>query len=65
MRAARSFDIPFSFNASYCFSFFTLGLLSGTSIPPFAAWLPGGERLETEATAEHGKAAGLQSRTCP
>jgi hypothetical protein len=29
--AARSFDIPFSFNASYCFSFFTLALLLGTS----------------------------------
>jgi hypothetical protein len=28
--AARSLDIPFSFRASYCFSFFTLGLLSGT-----------------------------------
>jgi hypothetical protein len=29
--AARSLDIPFSFSASYCFSFFTLGLLSGTA----------------------------------
>ena len=27
--AARSFDIPLSFSASYCFSFFTLGLLPG------------------------------------
>jgi DNA topoisomerase I len=27
--AARSFDMPFSFSASYCFSFFTLGRLSG------------------------------------
>jgi hypothetical protein len=27
--AARSLDIPFSFRASYCFSFLTLGLLSG------------------------------------
>jgi hypothetical protein len=27
--AARSFDIPLSFSASYCFSFFTLGRLSG------------------------------------
>jgi hypothetical protein len=27
--AARSLDIPFSLSASYCFSFFTLGLLSG------------------------------------
>ena len=30
--AARSFDIPFSFRASYCFSFFTLGRSSGTVI---------------------------------
>jgi hypothetical protein len=29
MRAARSFDIPLSFNASYCFSFFTFELLFG------------------------------------
>ena len=27
--AARSFDIPLSFNASYCFSFFTFELLFG------------------------------------
>jgi hypothetical protein len=27
--AARSFDIPFSFSFSYCFSFFTLGRLFG------------------------------------
>ena len=27
--AARSFDMPLSFSASYCFSFLTLGLLSG------------------------------------
>ena len=27
--AARSFDIPFSFNFSYCFSFLTLGRLPG------------------------------------
>jgi hypothetical protein len=25
IRAARSFDMPLSFSASYCFSFFTLG----------------------------------------
>jgi hypothetical protein len=25
IRAARSFDIPFSFSFSYCFSFLTLG----------------------------------------
>ena len=29
IRAARSFDIPFSFSFSYCFSFFTLGRLLG------------------------------------
>jgi hypothetical protein len=29
MRAARSFDIPFSFSRSYCFSFLTLGRLLG------------------------------------
>src|SRR5919109_2804324 len=36
IRAARSFDIPLSFRASYCFSFLTLGLLSGIrpSFPP-------------------------------
>jgi len=28
--AARSFDIPFSFNASYCFSFLTFARLLGT-----------------------------------
>jgi hypothetical protein len=33
IRAARSFDIPFSFNFSYCFSFFTLGLLFGMNPP--------------------------------
>jgi len=27
--AARSFDIPFSFSFSYCFSFLTLGRLLG------------------------------------
>src|SRR5436305_6266132 len=29
MRAARSFDIPFSFSFSYCFSFLTPGRLFG------------------------------------
>jgi hypothetical protein len=29
MRAARDFDIPLSFRASYCFSFLTLGRLFG------------------------------------
>jgi hypothetical protein len=29
--AARSFDMPFSFSRSYCFSFLTLGRLSGTA----------------------------------
>jgi hypothetical protein len=31
IRAALAFDIPFSLSASYCFSFFTLGRLSGTA----------------------------------
>src|SRR3954470_5896679 len=31
--AARSLDMPLSFRASYCFSFFTLALLLGTSAP--------------------------------
>ena len=31
--AARSFDIPLSFNASYCFSFFTFALLLGIADP--------------------------------
>jgi hypothetical protein len=36
IRAARSFDIPCFFQASYCFSFSTLGRLSGiaTSLSP-------------------------------
>src|SRR4029079_17309611 len=34
--AARSFDIPLSFSASYCFSFFTFALLLGTATPFFA-----------------------------
>ena len=34
IRAARSFDIPLSFRASYCFSFLTLGRLSGIAAPP-------------------------------
>jgi hypothetical protein len=33
IRAARSFDIPFSFSFSYCFSFLTLGLLLGITTP--------------------------------
>jgi hypothetical protein len=33
IRAARSFDIPFSFSFSYCFSFLTLGRLLGISDP--------------------------------
>jgi hypothetical protein len=35
IRAARSFDIPFSFSFSYCFSFLTLARLFG-----IAALLP-------------------------
>jgi hypothetical protein len=31
--AARSFDIPLSFSASYCFSFFTFARFAGTSQP--------------------------------
>jgi DNA-binding transcriptional ArsR family regulator len=34
IRAARSFDIPLSFSASYCFSFFTFDLLLGITHPP-------------------------------
>jgi hypothetical protein len=53
--AARSFDIPLSFNASYCFSFFTLarlpgnphsfldGDLLGASIPDATAGKPRGD----------------------
>jgi hypothetical protein len=39
--AARSFDMPLSFRASYCFSFLTLGRLPGTTPPSNAyeyAW---------------------------
>jgi hypothetical protein len=32
IRAARSFDIPLSFKASYCFSFLTLARLFGIPI---------------------------------
>jgi hypothetical protein len=39
IRAARSFDMPFSFSFSYCFSFFTLGLLLGM-IPSFPKLVP-------------------------
>jgi hypothetical protein len=31
--AARSFDMPFFFRASYCFSFFTLARLFGMNLP--------------------------------
>jgi hypothetical protein len=31
--AARSFDMPLSLSASYCFSFFTLGRLFGMDPP--------------------------------
>jgi hypothetical protein len=37
MRAARCFDMPLSFSASYCFSFLTLGRLFGIgSLPSIA-----------------------------
>src|SRR3954451_10687313 len=32
IRAARSFDMPFFFSPSYCFSFFTLALLLGIAV---------------------------------
>ena len=35
--AARSFDIPLSFRASYCFSFFTFARFSGTET---SSWMP-------------------------
>src|SRR5205814_84958 len=35
--AARSFDMPFSFKASYCFSFLTLALLLGIRLRSFSA----------------------------
>ena len=38
--AARSFDIPLSFSASYCFSFFTDGLLSGITPPSLLGTRP-------------------------
>src|SRR5205085_11318332 len=34
--AARSFDMPLSFRASYCFSFLTFARLPGISSPPLA-----------------------------
>jgi hypothetical protein len=46
IRAARSFDIPFSLSFSYCFSFFTFGRLFGTGV------LPG--RFDTSATLDDG-----------
>jgi hypothetical protein len=33
IRAARSFDIPFSLSFSYCFSFLTLGRFPGIGTP--------------------------------
>jgi hypothetical protein len=35
IRAARCFDIPFSFSASYCLSFFTFARLAGIKSPSY------------------------------
>ena len=49
--AARSFDIPFSFSFSYCFSFLTLARLFGISTPPssFYALVPASHMMKTTA----------------
>src|SRR5213595_3767727 len=38
--AALSFDMPLSFRASYCFSFFTFGRLLGMGVPPGGCTVP-------------------------
>jgi hypothetical protein len=49
IRAALAFDIPFSLSASYCFSFFTLGRLSGmtSSLSTFDLRMPLALRVQT------------------
>jgi hypothetical protein len=47
IRAARSFDIPLSLSASYCFSFFTLARLPGMC-PPFKRVASRDFSVETE-----------------
>jgi hypothetical protein len=39
IRAARSFDMPFSLSASYCFSFLTFARLFGF-VDPLSDWSP-------------------------
>src|SRR4051794_28147522 len=39
IRAARSFDIPLSFSASYCFSFFTFARFPGIGHLQYAFWV--------------------------
>jgi hypothetical protein len=67
IRAARSFDIPLRFKASYCFSFFTLGRLSGISAllsAGFVSILPCSGRHETVVESRtQGYGGGMRSRT--
>src|SRR3954452_11493655 len=51
IRAARSFDMPFFFSPSYCFSFFTLADLLGTTglLSP-SGFFPGGVTVSPDRT---------------
>jgi hypothetical protein len=68
IRAARSFDMPLPFKASYCFSFFTLGRLSGISAllssAGFVSIFPCSGRHETVVEDRaRGYGGGMPSRT--
>jgi hypothetical protein len=56
MRAARLLDMPFFFNPSYCFSFFTLGLLFGIPVllSPWVRGLYPDERTHMPGDAADG-----------
>src|SRR3954467_5998404 len=48
MRAARDFDIPLSFSASYCFSFFTFaGMLTSSECALLTAYPTPRDGIET------------------
>src|SRR5207248_2538583 len=59
--AARCLDMPFFFRPSYCFSFFTLALFEGTSIPPVSV-LPGISLPTSERKHAFTRVAAVPSR---
>ena len=61
IRAARSLDMPLSLSASYCFSFFTLGRLSGIVTSPCSALL--GLRRLTRRLDRENQPSGLDRRS--